>query len=85
MRKLSCVLPPLCVVHAGPLPTIGPKPEWAFMNKAVPDGSSTSLVMPLSDSDAEVEDDLSSHLDQLTREIERETRALFQDTHNTGF
>ena len=41
--------------------------------------------MPLSDSDAEVEDDLSSHLEPLTREIERETRALFQDTHNTGF
>ena len=25
------------------------------------------------------------HLDQLTREIERETRALFQKTHNAGF
>ena len=41
--------------------------------------------MPLSDSDAKVEDGLSSHLEQLKREIERETRALFQDTHNTGF
>ena len=78
-------LPPLSVFDSGPLPTIGPKPEWASMNNAVPDGSPTNLVMPLSDLNSVFEDSTSCYLEQLTREIERETRALFQDTQNTGF
>ena len=37
-------LPPLSVFDSGPLPTIGPKSEWAFMNKDVPHGSPTNLI-----------------------------------------
>ena len=55
------------------------------MNKVVPHGTPTNLVMPVSDPDSGVEDEEYCHLEQLTREIERETRALFQDAQNTGF
>ena len=78
-------LPPLSVFDSGPLPTIGPKPEWAFMNKDVPHGSPNNLVMPVSDPDSGVEDEDSCDLGRLRREIEREIRALFQDAQNAGF
>ena len=55
------------------------------MNAAVPDGSPTNLVLPLSESDSEVSDSQFADLDKLTQEVERETRALFQDAHNAGF
>ena len=76
---------PLSILDSGPLLSIGSKPEWGAMNTAVPDGSPTNLVLPLSESDSELSDAESVDLDTLKREVDRETRALFQDAHNAGF
>ena len=79
-------VPPLCVIDSGPLPTIGSKPSWANMNdRDVPDGAPTNLVLPLSDSDSEGSSSDDPDFDELTAEVERETRCLFQDAHNAGF
>ena len=84
-------VPPLCVIDSGPLPTIGSKPRWASMNEVVPDDAPTNLVFPLSDTEEEEEEEgdaMSSsddEFDELTAEVERETRCLFQDAHNAGF
>ena len=76
---------PTSVLDSGPLPTIGSKPHWAGMNAAVPDGSPTNLVLPLSDSDSEGNASEDRDLKDLTEEVEREIGALFQDAHNAGF
>ena len=55
------------------------------MNEVVPDGAPTNLVLPLSDSDSEGSSSDDPHFDELTAEVERETRCLFQDAHNAGF
>ena len=78
-------IPPLSVCDSGPLPTIGSKQSWANMNAVVPDGAPTNLVLPLSDSDSEVTPSDDNDLSELTAEIDRETRCLFQDAHNAGF
>ena len=54
------------------------------MNAAVPDGAPTNLVLPLSDSDSEGSPSDDPNWGQLTEEVERETRGLFQDAHNAG-
>ena len=57
------------------------------MNEVVPDDAPTNLVLPLSDTEEEGDAMSSSddEFDELTAEVERETRCLFQDAHNAGF
>ena len=54
-------------LDSGPLPSIGSKPEWGAMNTALPDGSPTNLVLPLSDNYSEDCDAKSADLNELIR------------------
>ena len=63
------------------------------MNTDVPCDAPTNLVLRVSDPDHDIatqDDDLDKmtqdfDVDEFTQEVERETRALFQDAHNAGF
>ena len=53
------------ILDSGPLSSIVSKPEWGAMNTALPDGSPTNLVLPLSDDDSEDSDAKSADLNEL--------------------
>ncbi len=84
---------PLSLLDAGPLPTIGPKPEWHGMSKGVPVSASTDLVLR-AEAAADSANSLVAHralddawarITDLEKSIRAELHRSFQDAHNAGY
>ena len=82
------VLPP-DVLDAGPLPTVGPRPQWGPMAKPLPPDAPTNLLLKLDSIETMVDEtsseDVLHQAEAILQEVKNEVEAMFQDAHNTGF